>query len=481
MLAPGTKQSLSIDAEVLEEVDVAVAGGGTAGVVAAIAAARTGAKTVLIERYAYLGGMLTGGNAGLTMYMKWSGKPEEQEVDMKALKEDADEVQVVGGIPLEMTNRLIASGDAVGTGGTGGRYVFPDPAAFKTLLLEMMEEAGVELRLHSSIVEVVQEDDHLRGLVLYSKSGFQLLPAKQVIDATGDGDVGARAGVPFFKGVSSEDVCSRPDVMGHMQAAGAMFRIGNVDLRALFAWLKEDPERYEKHPFGRQTLAEAERCAAANEMTALTIVTGTNPGKLLLYNSPLNGVVTGCYVKSGMYDCTKVEDLTAAEIQMAKDLAIYMTNLKEHVPGFNQAYLHDCQEIGVRETRHIEGDYLLGLMDIYEQKEFPDCIGLGSHPIDCYPRPEWINDPETSYPPRWFFQIPFRTLLAKGKQNLLLAGRCHSATHEAFGCTRPTIQCMIIGEAAGAAAGLAVKKGVTPRELDYEELRGHLKEQGVKC
>ena len=137
--------------------------------------------------------------------------------------------------------------------------------------------------------------------------------------------------------------------------------------------------------------------------------------------------------------------------------------------------------MGIRETRHIQGDYVLELMDIYKQRSFDDCIGFGAHPIDTTPRPAWLKDPETSYPPRWNFQIPFRSLVVKGLENTLVAGRCISATHEAFGCIRPTVQCMVIGEAAGTAAALALKKGVPLRGLDHGELRGELKKNGVLC
>ena len=120
-------------------------------------------------------------------------------------------------------------------------------------------------------------------------------------------------------------------------------------------------------------------------------------------------------------------------------------------------------------------------MDIYEQKKFEDCIGFGAHPIDTHPRPEWLNDPETSYPPRWFFEIPFRSLIVRKLDNLLVAGRCISATHEAFGCIRPTVQCMVIGEAAGTAAAMAAKEDTPLRKLSFAELRTRLKENGALC
>ena len=179
-------------------------------------------------------------------------------------------------------------------------------------------------------------------------------------------------------------------------------------------------------------------------------------------------------------DGCNADDLTRAEVVIAKMLARWMEGIRAF-PGFENAFLLQVPEMGVRETRHIEGDYLLTLEDIYHQKQFEDCIGFGAHPIDTRPRPEWLNDPETSYPPRWYFQIPFGALIVRDLDNLLVAGRCISATHEGFGCIRPTVQCMVTGEAAGTAAALAVAQGCDPRKLSVVELRERLHKNQVLC
>jgi len=179
-------------------------------------------------------------------------------------------------------------------------------------------------------------------------------------------------------------------------------------------------------------------------------------------------------------DGCNADDLSRAECMIAKLLSRWLDGIRE-VPGFQNAFLLQVPEMGVRETRHIQGDYLLSLMDIYKQKDFTDCIGFGAHPIDTLPRPTWLNDPETSYPRRWYFQIPFRSLIVKKLVNLLVAGRCLSATHEAFGCIRPTVQCMVIGEAAGTAAALAVQQAIPLRQLDWQKLRNQLKANGARC
>lgn len=481
MIKPSSEYICQVKAEVLPEADVVVAGGGTAGVVAALAAARNGARTVLVERYGHLGGMLTHGNAGITMFTKFSGKPEEHEADLEALKDHPEELHIAGGITMEIAERLLAEGIGIGNSGTVGSYIFTSSEDFKCMLFKMMKDAGVRLRLHSMVVDVVKDDGKITGIVLESKSGRQVLPAKQFIDTSGDGDVAARAGVPYTVGVTEQDVCASQAKIGEMHPVGVMFKAGNVDLKRTFDWLSEHPEHYKKQPFARFTFEEARERLKENEMATIDVIRdGEVPARFQIYNLPTPGVVTLCCPQIKNMDGCDVEELTRAEEIMSSMLGRWFDSIKK-VPGFENSYLLQIPEMGVRETRHIQGEYILNLMDIYEQKDFEDCIGLGSHPIDTRPRPEWLNDPETSYPPRWYFQIPFRSLIAQRYENLLIAGRCISATHEAFGCIRPTVQCMITGEAAGTAAAMCVRDNINVRELDYRSLRNTLTEQGVKC
>ena len=137
----------------------------------------------------------------------------------------------------------------------------------------------------------------------------------------------------------------------------------------------------------------------------------------------------------------------------------------------------DCPQICVRETRHVEGEYKLNIEDIFSSRKFKDTIGKGCHPIDIQPVPEVVK--KHSLPPRWYFNIPYRCLVAKQIDNILVAGRCISVTHEANGCTRTTVQCMITGQAAGTAAAMCVRQNVKPRNLNTDELRKTLKDQGV--
>jgi len=469
---------MSVETTVAAEADVVVAGGGTAGCLAAVSAARQGASVILLERYGTLGGMITSGNAGLTMFMVFSGAEAQHVEDQRALGEHPDEVQIVGGITKAIADRIIQTGVGIGNSGQAGRYVFTSSEDLKHLLFRMMREAGVRLRLHSWVVDVLKDGDTLAGVVAESKSGRQAILGKQIVDATGDGDVAARAGVPFHVGVTSDDLCAKEGAkLGEMHPMGVMFRVGNVDLHRCFDWLLEHPDRFAKQPFARFSLEEARDRFKKGEMATFNILTDTVPGRFQVYNLPIEGAVTLC-CPSTAGDGTEVEDLTRAEALLSDTVHRWLENIR-HVPGFEKGALLDCPTIGVRETRHILGDYVLDIEDIFSQVDFPDSIGRGSHPIDTRPRPSWLDDPETSYPPRWFFHIPFRCLLAKGTGNLLVAGRCISATHEAAGCIRPTVQCMITGEAAGAAAALCVRRHQALRELPTDVLRAALEAQGV--
>ena len=477
----GETMTMAVPTQVVAEADVVVAGGGTAGVVAALAAARQGARVILIERYGCLGGMVTTGNAGLTMYMKYSGEPEKHAEDQTTLATDPAQVQVAGGITKEIADRLIRTGVGIGNTGQAGSYVFTSSEDFKYLLFEMMKEAGVVMRLHSWVVDVLMDGDAVTGVVTESKSGRQVILAKQVIDATGDGDVAFQAGVPFTVGMTEDDLSVQyGSKVGVMTPMGVMFKMGNVDVNRLLEWAGEEPRHFRVQRFAQLTYEEVVERFAKGEMACCMISSGQEgpPKGFQVYNLPTPGVVTLC-CPCAWGDGTKVEDLTEAEVTMAALVQEWVRNVQA-VPGFEGSFLLDCPEIGVRETRHMAGDYVLNMEDVYNGEEFADCIGRGSHPIDSPNRVPWLKDVAKAFPDRWSFGIPYRSLLAKGIANLHVVGRCMSTTHEAFGSIRPTVQCMITGEAAGVAAALCAQSDLPDlRALDFAVLRQALLDQGV--
>ncbi len=474
-LRKGAIYKTTTEAKVVEDVDVLVVGGGAAGVIAAIAAARAGADTVLLERTGTLGGMMTTGNAGLTSFITHQKSPSVQREILAELGADPSAVQIAGGLPMEITRRLLESGAAVGTEGTAGSYVFTSPPEFKWLLLDMMEEAGVRLLLHCLAVDTVQTDGNLRGVVFESKEGRQVVLARQTVDATGDADIAARAGCPFVLGVGPDDMAAKENEanIGTMTSMGVMYRMANVDLGKTLAFLMDHRDQFDMQAMALYTLEEAHKRFLKAEMVTF-VVKGKQIG-LQVYNSPLPGVVTLCcpsYAGNGL----RVADLTRGEFEMKRTIREQICDIRS-LPGFEQSFVIDCPDICVRETRHIRGEYVLSIEDVLDGRDFADSIGRGAHTVDAHAIPEKIR--RRRVPRNWCFHIPYRCLVPKGVDNLLVAGRCASYTHEAFGCARPTVQCMVTGEAAGVAAAICCARDISPRQLDPAALREELTTNGV--
>ena len=467
-----------VETTVMERADVLVCGGGTAGCVAAIAAARNGAEVALIERDHFLGGMMTEGNAGLTKYIVHGADADEQAKIVAQLRADPAKVQLVGGLPLEITHRLLEDGAAVGTGGTGGSYVFTDSQTFKILLYEMMMEAGVRVVLHSMVCGLLAEGSAIKGVVTQTKAGRLAYPGRYVIDATGDGDVSALAGVPFVLGVGPEDAVYKQGLapLGQMQAIGSMFRIGGVDFGRYMAHLREHPEDFSVQRFGLMSYEEMLKAHADGEMVIFTGVTASGR-KFQVYNYPRPGIMIGCISVSGSRNGLDVPELTRTEYDIMVEVREMVAQIRGSVPGFERAFVLDTPRAGVRETRHVRGEYVLDIADVLTVREFEDTIGKGCHPVDIGPVPREVE--QLGQRNAWYFNIPYRTLVAAGCDNLLLAGRCTSATREAAGCLRPTVPCMVMGQAAGTAAAVLCRRGGAARDIDVPALRALLREQGA--
>ncbi len=438
------------------EADVIVAGGGAAGIGAAVAAARNGARTVLVEQYGFLGGTAT---AALMTCM--NGFRNQR---------PPDEIQTIRGLAQEIVDRMIALGGAEGTPGTSPYCVPFDPTAFKYAAIEMCRGAGVQLLLHTFVVGTIVERGRVNGIIVENKGGRSAIRGKIVIDASGDGDVSAWAGAPFVRAEAPQ----RPlDI-------SLMFRMGNIDVPALLADVRAHPEAYAGHypsPEGRPApVTELERAAAEGQPIGLagfealmrqelgqerraSMILRPVRGEALLWGSRMAA------------DCLDPEDLSRAEVEAWRE-TMEIARAMQKAPGFAQAYtIEIAPQVGVRETRRIVGDYVLTDEDVLQGQQFPDSIAVCDNatlPMDGRPR---------TYLTHTGYQVPYRCLLPRGIAGLLVAGRHLSATHWAFGNIRGIAVLIVVGQAAGTAAAVAVRDGVQPREVDVTKVQDLLRAQ----
>ncbi|MEM2561914.1 MAG: FAD-dependent oxidoreductase [Candidatus Bathyarchaeia archaeon] len=412
-------ESGSRSLKVIADVDVAVIGGGPSGVAAAISAARNGMKTMLIERYPYLGGMMTGGLVLLLI--------EYDRYEYGILKETVERLtKLPNGVTLPPRKRPWILGPETPTWiegfGLSGSYAPPfDPEMLKFVCNEMAVEAGVKLMLNCTFVDAITVDDAVQGVIIENKEGRQAVLSKVTIDATGDGDVFARAGAPF-----QEDM--------HPTGLSLSYRLMNVDVRRALKFREENPEKY-------------------NEL--INEHTGKEYG-LVWFPTTIEGVVLFFQHLRGL-SAIKVEDLIKAEVEGRRKVMAAIEFFRKNIPGFESAILIDTSpQIGTRESRRVEGEYILTKQDVIEGKRFKDVIARNP-----------------------YFDIPYRCLVPRKVDNILVAGRCISTTHEAQAAIRMIAPCYATGEAAGAAAAEAIEEKVPPREVDLSKLQERLIKQGV--
>lgn len=438
--------------------DVLVVGGGSAGVAAATASARAGARTTLVEKYGFLGGTSTAGMVGpfMTCYSADGSQ------------------QVIGGIFQELVDRMVAVGGAVDPGKTeagekwasfiavGHAHVTPfHPEALKMATMEMVTGAGVDLRLHTSFVDVVRDDagEAMAGIVVLTKAGLRILPATIVVDCSADGDVAVRAGVPFSVGRAAD---------GKRMPATMFFRIGDVDDERVEAFAREHRRLHSGEHLFECIVGEARR---RGELSI--------PNEWInMYREPDPGVWRVNTTRLHDIDGTNPEDLTRAEVEGRRQVRALLAFMRARCPGLeNVRLLEVAAQIGIRETRHIHGEYVLTQDDVLRGARFEDAIARCAYPID-------IHDPAG---PRFslaaiesdYYEIPYRCLIPKRVDNLLVAGRCFSATHEAAASARVIPPVYAMGQAAGTAAALSVKQGLTPRRLPGTRVREVLRAQGA--
>lgn len=409
------------------EVDVLVVGGGPAGFSAAVNAARQGVRTMLIEQAGAVGGVATIG-----LMSHWTGNTR-------------------GGFYEEILDRSKDCDD---------RQII-NPEKLKTVMMEMLYEAGVILQLYTFACDVIMDRDTIIGVITESKSGREAIMAKVIIDASGDGDIAAKAGVPYHKGRETD---------GKMQPMTLMFKVAGVDTgRAVFPGSFETT--FEVPAGDLQTLAKHHLPYPA--------------GHVLLYRTSLPGVVTCNMTNCIDVDGTRAEDLTKAEYVCRSQIEPIVAFLRRFVPGFENCYvISSASMIGVRETRHFEGEYTLTEQDILEAKVFDDWAVTKAHfNFDVHNMSGSGLDETGSqklFPQQKGYTIPYRCFVPKKVENLLLAGRNISGTHKAHSNFRVMPICANMGQAVGIAAALSVKDCIKPRQLDVGKLQAVLKAQGVE-
>lgn len=477
--------------EVYGSYDVIVCGGGTSGIPAAIASARAGAKTILVERLGVLGGQ-----------MNVTGPPGFAYAHMF---NDHGE-QVINGFLGETHDRLEKEGHAMPYPKPGFRnrssYAFVDPDWWGLLVFQMLQENRVHLLLHSLAVDVLKEGNAVKGVVAENTSGRQAVLGKVLIDCTGEGDIAARAGAPF-------EMASKDDPIP-LEPPSISFTMDGIDWDEVMKYVKENAEEF-VGPLRKMGIPEtlvkiaAERIKTMKSWMELVDLGGLSfkkisenliasgeyhPfGDLGFFFTPRDGgVIQAIFQHSAQVpncDCTDIRDMTSGEVEARRQVVIALNCARKYLPGFTNAYLtRVCAELRIRETRRIMGDYKLTLDDVAEAKNFPDVIGksvmtMGARhaatvdTVVLYPRGMAISKDG------YAFDIPYRCLVPRAVENLLVAGKMVSAARDCYLRTLP--ETMVTGQAAGVAAAICASKGITPRELekDVAELQRTLEKQGA--
>jgi hypothetical protein len=446
---------------VWREADVVVVGGGPGGVGAAVSAARSGAKTVLIERYGHLGGMATGGLVNIIPNMTdWSGKQHIFGITQELI----DRLEKRGSVSYPKkadwgtTERKVV--DYYLNAGLGWFYVrkdlnigkervlytaVVDPEVLKDELNDMVRESGVDLLLHSWGTEPLMQGTTAKGVIFESKSGRQAVLAKVVIDSTGDGDIAIASGASFDSSLSPALRTSKLAIV---------FWLANVDIARCEEFRASLPEEYSRrmaelvalggHPhYFKGILESQEHCVWFH-----------------FFQSHPDG--KAC-------DPMDVEELTMMDVRARKRALVTYEFFKKHIPGFERSFIMlTAPQLGIQGGRRIIGEYTLTERDMESDEVFPDTIAVLAN--------NDFGEVSAHHPA---LRIPYRCLVPRKIDGLLVACRAFSSADSINHCFNIIPHCLSYGQAAGCAAAMAAKGGIEPRNVDYGELRGRLVAQGV--
>lgn len=472
-------KNLSFVAEREIKTDVLVAGGGVGGCAAALAAARCGAKVILLES----GGTL-GGQAGIGLVT-----PLDAVVTKKEHKS-------LGGIITELCRDITEAGE---------KYCFNDdpeklhrslhsPHITKYILLKKLNEAGVEVRFHTTLVSVETEGERVTSAIILDKSGFAVIAADSFIDATGDADMVVMSGAEYVSGSEpgvfeslaqngmdnrhfSDEKYSAYSHDGIMQPVSIFFIMGGVDVslaaklnnkRLSFGDLGITREKFEAWEFAGTCGFEINGDRIPMPQGRVLVSRGPREDMAVVNMSRVTGI-----------NGADADSLNEGELKAQLQLIAIVDFLQKFIPGFENSYLiQSANTLGVRETRRLKGRYVLTGNEAILCERRDDSIARGTYMID-------IHDPNGKAAAIGgalkgdFYDIPYGCLLAKEFDNLLACGRCISVDHIAHSSTRIQGTCILTGQAAGTAAALSLKKGIAPAQLDVNELRARLIEDGV--
>lgn len=439
--------------------DVIIVGGGAAGAVAAIASARNNAKTLLIEKNGFCGGALTSSGVGPMMTFH------------------AGKEQVIKGIPDQIIERMKKSGSSVGhimdTTGYASSVTPFDAEQLKHVLDDMLNESGCNLLYHTMLAGVNVSDGVIKSIRVCNKSGLSDIEGKVFIDATGDADLSSFAGVNCKKGRDLDNLS---------QPMTTNLKIANVDIEKVKENIKMNPLNHKvKHiDMLDQTLRlsvagfnkELEDAKKNNEITfereTVLFFETNNRSEVILNMTRILGK-----------DATDPYQLSQAEVEGRKQANQAFRFLKKHVSGFENAiFISTGTQIGVRESRRIQGRYVVTAEDLLDSVDFDDSIAKGGYPIDIH-NPTGNDTNSIHLKPGQSYKIPYRSLLPIEISNLIVAGRCISATHEAGAAIRVTPIAMATGQAAGTAAALSVRDKTVPARLCVDKLKNMLIKQEV--
>ncbi len=440
--------------------DVVIIGGGPAGAVAAIAAARQGASTLLVEQNGYLGGMLTMGGVGPQMTFH------------------AGDTQVVRGIPDELIERLkelgLSPGHMEDFVGYASSITPFDTEGLKYVLETMAREAGVTLLYHTVFTGCTTEKGKITSARLFSKGGFFDVTAKVFVDCSADADLATAAGVSSVYGRESDNL-AQPMTMN--------IKVGGVDRERMIEYVQSNrDDMLSTIPFDR--LKELPRAGIQGAYSLIQKAKDAGEfdvdrDMVLCFETNTHGEIILNMSRIIMKSAVDPFDLTDAEVEGRKQARQIVAFMQKNIPGFeNCRILSTGPHIGIRESRKINGLYKLTAEDLLANKMFPDAIAMGGYPIDIH-SPDGAAMQHRHLKPGSWYSVPYRSLVAKEAENLIVAGRCVSATHEACAAVRVTPIAMAMGEAAGTAAAQSAATDQPANALDTDQLRATLKANGV--